>query len=389
MSRKLNRCYNIARLRERASKRLPAPMFHYIDGAAGDEWTMNRNTQAFDAYELVPRYLVDVSKIDLSTSVFGQSIDWPVFCSPTAMNRLFHHEGECAVARAAADEGTMYSLSSISTASIEEVAEVFEGPKLFQIYVFKDRGIDREFIRRCKDAGYAALALTVDVPTAGNRERDLDTGMTVPPRLTLMSLLDIAMHPRWVWNHLTKRPIELANVRDRVSNDLTTLSQFFSDQLDRSVTWDDASSMIDEWGGPFAIKGILSAADARRAAEIGASAVIISNHGGRQLDTAPAPIEVLKEVVDAVGDRCEVILEGGVRRGVHVMKALALGAKACSVGRPYLFGLAAGGEAGAKKALNILRTDLERDMTLVGCRNVNEIDSRVIRDVPVWQASRR
>jgi L-lactate dehydrogenase (cytochrome) len=204
-----------------------------------------------------------------------------------------------------------------------------------------------------------------------------------------MSLLDIAMHPRWVWNHLTKHPIELANVRDRVSNDLTTLSQFFSDQLDRSVTWDDAASMIDEWGGPFAIKGILSAADAKRAAEIGASAVIISNHGGRQLDTAPAPIEVLKEVVDAVGDRCEVILEGGVRRGVHVMKALALGAKACSVGRPYLFGLAAGGEAGAKKALNILRTDLERDMTLVGCRNVNEIDSRVIRDVPVWPVSRR
>lgn len=380
MSR-LDRCYNIARLRELAKKRLPSPMFHYIDGAAGDEWTMKRNTQAFDSYELVPRYLVDVSEIDLSTTLFGQRIEWPVFCSPTAMNRLFQHEGECAVARAAAAAGTMYSLSSISTASIEEIAEAIGGPKLFQIYVFKDRGLDREFIQRCKEAGYAALALTVDVPVAGNRERDLDTGMTVPPRLTLMSLLDIALHPRWVWNHLTKPPIELANVRDRIEGSVTTLVQFFNDQLDRSVTWDDAAWMVEEWGGPFAIKGILSGEDAKRAVEIGASAVMISNHGGRQLDTAPAPIEVLKEIVDAVGDRCEVILEGGVRRGVHVLKALALGANACSMGRPYLFGLGAGGEAGARKALEILRDDLERDMMLVGCRTVAEIDAGVIREV--------
>lgn len=381
MSRALDRCYNIARLRERASKRLPAPMFHYIDGAAGDEWTMRQNTEAFDRYELVPRFLVDVSEIDLSTTVFGQKIAMPFFCAPTAMSRLFHHAGEAAVARAANRAGTMYSLSSISTASIEEAAEATDGPKLFQVYVFKDRGLNHEFIQRCKDAGYHALALTVDVPVAGNRERDLVTGMTIPPKLTLASLFNFAMHPRWVWNYFTNPPIELANVRDRIKGDVTTLVSFFNDELDRTVSWDDAAWMIEEWGGPFAIKGILSVEDARRAAEVGASAVMVSNHGGRQLDSSPAPIEVLPEIVDAVGDRMEVILEGGVRRGVHVLKALALGATACSAGRPYLFGLGAGGEAGVDRALEILRTDIERDMRILGCRNVGEVDSSRIRRV--------
>jgi L-lactate dehydrogenase (cytochrome) len=379
MARALKRCYNIARLRERAKRRLPAPMFHYIDGAAGDEWTMRQNTSAFDRWELVPRFLVDVSEIDMSTTVFGQKIGLPFFCAPTAMSRLFHHHGEAAVARAASRAGTLYSLSSISTASIEEAAQAAAGPKLFQIYVFKDRGLNREFIRRCKDAGYAALALTVDVPVAGNRERDLVTGMTIPPKLTLASLLDFAMHPRWVWNYLTSPPIELANVRDRIRGGVTTLVSFFNEQLDRTVNWDDAAWMIEEWGGPFAIKGILSVEDARRAAEVGASAVMISNHGGRQLDTSPAPIEVLPEIADAVGNRLEIILEGGVRRGVHVLKALALGATACSFGRPYLWGLGAGGEAGVDQALAILRADVERDMRILGCRNVREVDSARIR----------
>ena len=381
MTRALNRCYNIAKLRERASKRLPAPMFHYIDGAAGDEWTMRQNTDAFDRWELVPRFLVDVSEIDLSTTVFGQTISMPLFCAPTAMSRLFHHEGEFAVARAAERARTMYSLSSISTVSIEEAAGATSGPKLFQVYVFKDRGLNREFIARCKASGYHALALTVDVPVAGNRERDLVTGMTIPPRLTLASLFSFAMHPRWVWNYYTHAPIELASVKDRVKGDVTTLVSFFNDELDRTVSWDDAAWMIEEWGGPFAIKGVLSVEDAVRAADVGASAVMISNHGGRQLDTAPAPIEVLPEIVDAVGDRMEVILEGGVRRGVHVLKALALGATACSMGRPYLFGLGAGGEAGVDRTLEILRTDIERDMRLLGCRNVGEVTSNRIRRV--------
>ena len=381
MSRALDRCYNIARLRERASRRLPAPMFHYIDGAAGDEWTMRQNTDAFDRYELVPRFLVDVSEIDLTTTVFGREISMPFFCAPTAMSRLFHHHGETGVARAANRAGTMYSLSSISTASIEEAAEATDGPKLFQVYVFKDRGLNREFIQRCKESGYDALALTVDVPIAGNRERDLVTGMTIPPKLTLASLFNFAMHPRWVWNYFTSPPLELSNVKDRIKGDVTTLVSFFNDELDRTVSWDDAAWMIEEWGGPFAIKGILSAEDALRAVDVGASAVMVSNHGGRQLDSSPAPIEVLPEIVDAVGDRIEVILEGGVRRGIHVLKALALGATACSAGRPYLFGLGAGGEAGVDRALEILRTDIERDIRILGCRNIEEVDSTRIRRV--------
>lgn len=381
MSRALKRCYNVARLRERAKKRLPAPMFHYIDGAAGDEWTMRQNTSAFDNWELVPRWLVDVSEIDMSTSVFGQKIDVPFFCAPTAMGRLFHHVGEPAVARAANRIGTMYSLSSISTTSIEEAAEATSGPKMFQVYVFKDRGLNREFVQRCKDSGYHALALTVDVPVAGNRERDIVTGMTIPPKLTLASLFDFAMHPRWVWNYFTSPKLELANVRDRIEGDVTTLVTFFNDQLDRTVNWDDAAWMIEEWGGPFAIKGILSAEDAKRAAEVGATAVVVSNHGGRQLDTSPAPIEVLPEIVDAVGDRLEIILEGGARRGVHILKALALGATAVSFGRPYLYALGAGGEAGVDQLLEYFRTDVERDMRLLGCRNVKEIDSARIRAV--------
>ena len=379
MNRALQRCYNIARLRERASRKLPAPMFHYIDGAAGDEWTMQQNTDAFDRYELVPRFLVDVSDIDLTTTVFGQTISMPLFCAPTAMSRLFHHDGERAVAQAAQRAGTMYSLSSISTVSIEEAAAATSGPKLFQVYVFKDRELNREFIERCKASGYHALALTVDVPVAGNRERDLVTGMTIPPRLTPASLFSFALHPRWVWNHYTSPPIELASIKDRIKGDVTTLVSFFHDEIDRTVDWHDAAWMIEQWDGPFAIKGILSVEDAKRAAEVGASAVIVSNHGGRQLDTTPAPIEVLPAIVDAVGDRMEVILDGGVRRGVHVLKALALGATACSAGRPYLFGLGAGGEAGVDRALEILRTDIERDMRLLGCRNVGEVTSSRIR----------
>ena len=379
---RLASCHNVADLRKLAKKRLPAPMFHYIDGAAEDEWTLRHNTTAFDQYELVPRYLVDVHEIDTSTMVLGQSIEWPVLCAPTGMSRLFHHEGERAVARAAAKTGTIYSLSSLSSVSIEDVAVVSDGPKVFQIYVFRDRELNREFIHRSKEAGYAALCLTIDVPVPGNRERDLRTGMTIPPALTLMSILDIARHPRWAWHQVTREPVVLANVVHKIaegSTSVSTLAQYIHSQFDPTVTWQDAAWMIKEWDGPFAIKGILTAADAKRAMEIGASAVMVSNHGGRQLDGVPAPIEVLPEIVEAVGGGAEVILDGGVRRGGHVLKALALGAKACMIGRPYLYGLAAGGEAGVSRALGILRTEIERDMALLGCRSVGDIDLSCIR----------
>jgi len=385
MSRKrVERCYNIAELRKLAKRNMPAPMFHYIDGAADDEWTLRRNTAAFDAYEFLPRALVDVSKIDMSTTLFGQKIDWPFFCSPTALQRLFNHEGERATARAAHASGTIFSLSSISSSNIEDTATFTDGPKVFQVYVFKDRGLSREFVRRAKDCKYVALQLTVDVTVSGNRERDIVHGMTVPPRLGLMNLFDIAMKPKWVYKHLTTPKIEVANVAHRPppgSENLGGIIQYLNAQIDRSVTWKDAEWIIKEWDGPFAIKGIMTGADAKRAADVGASAVMVSNHGGRQLDFSPAPFDVLKEIVDSAGDRLEVILDGGVRRGTHVLKALALGARACSAGRPHLYGLGAGGEVGVMQALKILKTEIARDMALLGVASLRDIDSSLVRKV--------
>lgn len=384
LSRQLARCHNIADLRTVARRRLPAPMFHYIDGGADDEWTLAHNIRAFEQYELVPRYLRDVEHVDLSTRVFGFDLQLPVYCSPTAMNRLFHYQGELAVAQAARDAGTLYSLSSIASATIKEVAQVSDGPKMFQIYVFRDRTLNDELLANCREHGFGAACLTVDVPVAGNRERDLRTGMTIPPRLTLKSLFDIAIHPAWWLRHLVGPRVTVANVAHRIaegSASIGTIVEYFNKQVDPSITWEDAARLRAQWQGPFAIKGILSVADAVRSAEIGASAVIVSNHGGRQLEAAPAPIEVLPAIVDAVGDRLEVILEGGVRRGVHVLKALALGATACAFGRPYLYGLAAGGRAGVDRALSLMRTEIERSMALTGCTRISELNRSYIRKV--------
>jgi L-lactate dehydrogenase (cytochrome) len=383
--RSVERCFNIAELRKRARRKMPAPMFHYIDGGADDEWTLRRNTAAFDEYEFLPKCLVDVSKIETRTTLFGQQIEWPFFLSPTALSRLFHYQGEPAVARAAHAAGTIYSLSSFSSTSIEDIGKLTPGAKVFQVYVLKDRGLTREFVQRARDAGFVALQLTVDVPgVSGNRERDIVTGMTVPPRLSLMSLIDIALHPAWVYRHLTTAKIDMANVAHRPppgSDSLGGIIEYLNAQLDRSVTWDDAEWMIKQWDGPFAIKGVVRPEDARRCVDIGATAVMLSNHGGRQLGFAPAPIDTLKAVRDAVGHGLEVILDGGVRRGSHILKALALGADACSAGRPYLYGLGAGGEAGVHRALAILRSELERDMALLGVPSIAQLDETIVRRV--------
>ena len=379
----LKRSHNIRDLRRYAKFRVPRPMFDYMDGAADDETTLRRNCEDFQRYELLPRYLVDVGEIDPSTKVLGAPIELPVVLAPTGMSRLFNNDGELAVSAAAAAAGTVYALSTMSTFSIEQVAEVCSGPKWFQIYVFRDRSLIMEFMERCRNAQYQALVLTIDVPVAGNRERDLYSGMTIPPELSLASYLDFFLHPLWSLKYLMSDAFQLSNVAHKSpvdKRDVTNLVQYLNTQLDPGVKWDDAAWMIEQWDGPFAIKGIASVADAVRAADIGASAVILSNHGGRQLDSAPSPISLLAEVVDAVGDRCEVIVDGGVRRGTDVLKALALGATACMIGRAYLFGLGAGGQHGVTRALDLLRAEIIRDMALLGCTSVAEISAEHIRE---------
>ena len=379
---RLARCHSIADLRRLAMRRLPRAVFDYADGAAEDEVTARRNEAAFEDYDLLPRVLRDVSSVDLSTTVLGTPVSMPVLLAPTGMTRLFHHDGEAAAARAAHRAGVVYALSSLSTVSIEDLAEASDGPRWFQIYVWKDRELVREFFGRCRAAGYDALMLTADMPVLGQRERDLRNGMTIPPSLTLGSAFDAALHPSWWWNFLAKPRIGFANVADkgdagRVA--LTALWTYINTQFDPSVTWDDLEWMIGEWNGAFAVKGILDPEDAARAASLGAQGIVVSNHGGRQLDHAPAALDALPAVVDAVAGRAEVILDGGVRRGADVAKALALGARACAIGRAYLYGIGAGGEQGVDRALELLRTELRRALALLGCPSVNDLGPEHVR----------
>jgi L-lactate dehydrogenase (cytochrome) len=359
-----------------ARRRLPKPIYDFLEGGADDEWTVRRNLRGFEDYPLMTSTLVDIGSIDMQTQLLGQSIDWPVIVAPTGATELIHHTGETAVARAAGESGTLYTLSTMSNQSLEEVGAVNDAPKVFQLYVFKDRGLVEGLVDRCKAAGYMALCLTVDTPLSGNRERDRANGLRIPPKWTFKSLFHFAMTPQWSLNATFRCKYELANFRDVVpgagGSNLSAL-EYVNSQFDRTVTWEDAGWLAKQWGGPFSIKGILSADDARRAVDIGATAIWVSNHGGRQLDGVPSTIECLSTIRAAVGDDIEIILDGGVRRGTHVLKALALGANACAIGRPYLYGLAAGGSAGVTHALQILRSELERDMALTGCATLNDI----------------
>lgn len=371
----LHRRVNIADLRRGARLQLPAPMFHYLDGGADDEWTLRNNTAAFERYTVAPRQLRDISQIDLTTRVLGQTLSLPFFLAPTGMSRLFHHAAEPAVVRAASAFGTLYSLSTLGTTSIETVAATASGPKMFQIYVLKDRGLTEEFVVRCREARYAALCLTVDAALAGNRERDLRTGMVMPPRFTAKSLLSFALHPWWSLNLLRHPDFRLANVAHRVdalSAGALSLIDYLNTQLDRSVTWSDVAWLRERWDGPLCLKGLQSPDDVKQAMALGVDAVMLSNHGGRQLDGAPAPVDCVRPVRERVGGDIQLIVDGGIRRGTHVLKALALGADACAIGRPYLFGLATAGEAGVHRALTILRAETERSFALAGCRNVAE-----------------
>ncbi len=378
----IDRCRNAQDFRALARRRLPAPLFHYIDGGADDEWTLRRNTQAFNDAVLLPGSLNQVAGVQLATHVLGADIALPLFLSPTGMTRLFHPDGERAVARAADAFGTIYALSTLATVSIEEIGALTEGAKCFQIYIHKDRSLTDEFIDRARTAGFTSLCLTVDTLVAGNRERDLATGMVMPPRFDLAGLASFATHPRWALGYLSGEPFRLANVHHRIaqgSDNLVSVMDYVNAQFDPTIGWADAERAVVRWGGPFAIKGILTAEDARRAIDIGATAVMISNHGGRQLDGAPAPFDQLTEIADAVAGRAEIILDGGVRRGTHVLKALACGADACSIGRAYLYALAAGGEKGVRRALTRLRDELHRDMILMGLSDVAQLTPERMR----------
>ena len=387
MNVRLRACKNIADLRLRARKKLPAPMFHYIDGGSDDEWTMHRSTAAFEEWQLIPDCLEDVSRIDLRTRLLGKELDLPLVLSPTGMTRLFHRDKEIGVCRAAEKHGAAYSLSTLATTSLEKVSEHSGGPKIFQIYIFKDRGLTRELIQRCKASGFDALCLTVDTPLGGNRERDIVNGMTIPPRISLRNALSYASSFEWLLHLVLSPGLKLENVAhraDALGKGTVGLVEYVNDQLDRSVTWDDAAALVEEWDGPFILKGLLSGKAARRAMEIGVSALMISNHGGRQLEATPAPIDSLPHIRDAIGGEMELIVDGGIRRGTHVIKALALGANACAIGRPYLYGLAAGGQAGVERSIEILRAEIERSMALLGVSSVEEIDaSHICRVGPV------
>ncbi len=380
----LKNCITVEDYRRRARRALPAPIYDYLAGGADDEWSISNNENAFSRYELMPEYLRDISEIDMSAKALGAKLAAPIILAPTGMSRLFHHEKEFGVTRAAHEAGLMYSLSTMSTTSIEDVANASIGANMFQIYIHKDRSLTDEFVDRAKAAKYDALCLTVDTPLAGNRERDRRSGFEIPPRLKLKSLLSFAAHPRWAYNLLRHPDFNLANLagrRDTLDAGAVGVIGYVNSQFDRTVTWDDAARIIERWDGPFAIKGLQSPEDAARAVDIGASAVMISNHGGRQLDFAPAPIDCVAPMRDKVGDGLELVVDGGVRRGTDILKALALGANAVSFGRPYLYALAAGGELGVKNYLDTLKDELARDMALLGVRNLSEIEERHCRPV--------
>jgi L-lactate dehydrogenase (cytochrome) len=377
----LRRCHNFHDFRRLAERRLPGPIFNYIDGAADDEVTHRRNTKAFESCDLVPQILRGVENVDLSVTVMGQKLALPVYCSPTALQRLFHHQGERAVAAAAAKYGTMFGVSSLGTVSLEELRKAHDTPQVYQFYFHKDRGLNRAMLQWAKDARVDIMMLTVDSITGGNRERDLRTGFSIPFSLTLAGMLQFAMKPMWGINYATHERFRLPQLDEHVdmSGGALSIGRYFTEMLDPSMNWDDVAEMVRQWNGQFCLKGIMSVADAKRAAEIGCTGIVVSNHGGRQLDGSRASFDQLAEIVDAIGDRIDVLMDGGVQRSTHVLKALSVGAKAIGLGRYYLYPLAAAGRAGVERALSLMKTEIERDMKLMGRTEISQLSRDNLR----------
>ena len=376
----VSKAINIDDLRSLAKARLPRMVFDYIDGGAEDEISLRESVDRFADYQWQWNSLVDISSVDTRTTVLGQNIAQPFFISPTAASRLFHpRKGELAVARAAAKAGIAYSVSTLGSHTLQDIADAAgDVPKFVQIYVWKDRGLLKEFLARAREAGYTGCVLTVDAVVAASRERDPRNGFSIPPSVNFKTISQVLARPGFLFDIATSSPIQPANFSD-VDTGGRDVMGIINDLFDRTMTWKDAEWLANEWGGPFAVKGISLVEDAVRALDHGANAVWVSNHGGRQIDTSVPVIDLLPEIRDAVGDSAEIIADGGVRRGNHVLKLIARGANSVAIGRAYLYGLAAGGEVGVARALQILSDDVERDMALLGVTKLSDLDGRLLR----------
>ena len=378
---RLKHCHNFQDFRLLAKKRLPSPIFNYIDGGSDDECTYRRNTSAFEQCDLVPKVLAGVENIDMSVTVMGQKLDMPVYCSPTALQRLFHHQGEKAVAAAAEKFGTMFGVSSLGTVSLEDIAKQIDTPQVYQFYFHKDRELNKAMMDRAKEAGVEVMMLTVDSITGGNRERDLRTGFSIPFKLNLSGMLQFALKPAWGINYVTHEKFSLPQLDAHINMDggAKSIGEYFTEMLDPAMDWDDVAEMVKHWDGEFCLKGISDPEDAKRAVDIGCTGIVVSNHGGRQLDGAGSTFEQLTEIVDAVGDKIDVLFDSGIQRGTHVLKALSIGAKAVGIGRMYLYPLAAAGQPGVERALSLMKSELERDMRLMGVSSVAELNRSNLR----------
>jgi L-lactate dehydrogenase (cytochrome) len=388
---RVGRCGNVAELRALARRRIPGVVFDYVDGAAWDELTAERNLADLRRLAVLPRVLTGAADIDLSTTVLGQPVGVPLMGAPTGMTGIVHRDGEIALARAVHGAGGLHVLSSVASRTVEEVAELSPGPLWFQLYVSRDHGYVRELLGRARSAGYLALVITVDVQRAGARERDRRNRLTLPPRITARSLAQGLVRPRWSVDFV-RRPRFLSEGARRARGGAPggaqpSLTAIINNQFDPGLSWDAITWLQEQWEGPIVLKGVLRAEDAQQAARLGVRGVVVSNHGGRQLDHAPSTISVLPAVVDAAGSEIEVYMDGGIRRGVDILKALALGARACLSGRALVYGLGAGGEAGSVRAMSLLVEELRLAMTLAGCRSVRELDRSWVMTAPERERS--